>query len=196
LEPGPVGVVGYLVGGGLLMLAGPVFGADMTLHEIIEFHAQSVNLPEGCEAVQPAALLKAIAQVESSGGNFQNASRSEPHLRGAVKRVHPKEYRRWGDTLIASHGAFQILGTTALELGMAMPPERLREPEISVTWAIVYINSKLRRKSHAFVSKLGKEGIVKAIADAYNSGSAADQNKPFCYMSNVWKWYQKFEVDV
>jgi len=166
----------------------------LTLQNHIDQAAPSLNLPTGFDDVNPSALLMAIAMVESSGGKFMNASRSEPHLRKAVRKVHPEEFSKWGDSLCASHGAFQILGVTALELGMEMPPERLREPEIAVAWAIRYINSKIRQRRHAFIGRMKTtEQKVKAIGDLYNSGRADDENRPVLYMETVWGWYKKLQ---
>lgn len=175
----------------LLVFGSPTKGACMTLDFHIERQSHSLRLPEGVD-VDRVALLKAIARIESSGGARGKASKSEPHLRAAVQKVHPTEFSVWGDSLLCSHGAFQILGTTALELGMEMPPERLREPEIATFWAIEYLNRGLKRESKQIASLVSEEGQVKAIGDLYNSGRSTDDKKPLEYMANLWVFYQEF----
>lgn len=165
----------------------------MGLNAIINQCAGLIVFPKGVN-IDRVALLKALALVESSGGKHRNAIRAEPHLRPAVRRVHKEAYRKWGDKLICSYGPFQMLGTVALELGMEMPPERLENDEVAIYWTIQYLNKKVNHRRHRFIATLSsEEAQVKAIADLYNSGSAADDNRPLGYMDKLWKYYVKYK---
>lgn len=143
--------------------------------------------------VNRVALIKALMEVETDGGDRAEAARFEPHLVRAVKKAHPGAYRRYGDRLAASYGPMQVLATTALELGMEGPPDRLAQPEIGIFWAIEYLNTRLARPSHEFVKRLTELDQVRAVADLYNSGNAADANKPIDYIEKVQMAYKKWK---
>lgn len=162
----------------------------MNLHDFILLAAPMIRLPESI-TVNPPALLLALADVESSGGARSEAARFEPHLVPAIRRAHPEAYARYGHRLAASYGPFQMLGVTALELGMEGPPERLAQPEVALVWALAFLHSRLQRPSHRFIGGLPSPAQPQAIADAWNSGSAADDSRPLDYIERLSAAYAR-----
>lgn len=150
-------------------------------------------------------LLAALAMVESSGGRDLRFRFERSFYRGGAyfdRDPNMQErMNRWeagvqdatrdcaAKLTACSFGPWQILYTTAAELGFDRAPWELADPRTNAYFAVRLINRRIipRLPEEAL---LGEESAVKGIADGYNSGNPNDRHIPVAYMARVWQYYQ------
>jgi len=151
-------------------------------------HALRVN-PDLAD-LDAGRLLTALACIESGYGvncgprhETQYDSGGFYHERSAAVR---RAVDRFGSWAACSYGPWQILYTTALELGLPedTEPATLHHPDLSIPHVIAYLDRRA----------INRPGIYKArnlagIFDAYNTGRAHDTNTPHAYIAKGLKAY-------
>ena len=143
----------------------------------------SLSSPPDMDA---AALLRALAQVESSGG-AQAIPRFEPaySIGGYYYRraKHVRDlWREYGDWAACSYSPWQILYVVASELGFDGSPIHLRDATVAGKYVVRYLNRRIFARGAKTIAEVG---------DAYNSGSFADQMVPTQYIDKLDKAYRK-----
>lgn len=137
--------------------------------------------------VDGVALLRAIAHVESSYGTNAIPRHESAYTIGGYYYRRAKhvraEFRRWGDWAACSYSSWQIMFITATELGYEDSPVELRKDHVAIPYVVKYLNKR--------VFDQGGDTVADA-ADAYNSGSFADQNVPEKYVAKVVAAYQNY----
>lgn len=164
---------------------------------VIERHVDDLAIPT---KVKGRLLLGAIAMMESHGGrnwqpNFEPAFWRGGRYWGDAQKARADTWGQQGDPVMeaftrravaCSWGPWQILYTTADELGYQGPPWGLTDPDTCLHWAIQLIN---RRIAPGLDNSLEVSIIVRKLADGYNSGSHKDRNVPHRYIQDVWTLY-------
>ena len=173
--------------------------------------ALSVNLQPYLQyGVNAEALLYAICQNETRGGELGKFIRQEPNFfsKYIEHSNDPKVVRLrnlYGNRLAVSMGPFQVMPIVAYELDLDEndPPEILLNYEINVFYAVQILIKRSIPSATKFMNSLGKIHysvssiskdlhFVRSIADAYNSGNATDKIIPKKYMDDAEKWYLSF----
>jgi len=146
-------------------------------------------------------VLKAIAQVESSGGgnNYPRFERSFAPAGLVVivqgrtiqctghnfSQVAKDRYTRWGMASACSFGPWQMLYHTAADHGFKGAPWEMWGTQVVEP----LVRAELLRRF-----KQGADTITK-IADAWNSGSFTDVNIPGDYIQKVTAAFKAFGGD-
>ena len=133
-----------------------------------------------------AALLRALAQVESSGGaqaipRFERAYSIGGYYYRRSKAVR-ELWAKWGDWAACSYSPWQILFVVATELGYDGSPAHLREPSVAGKYVVRYLNRRIFNRGARSVAQ---------VADGYNSGSFADQMVPEAYIVKLEAAYRE-----
>ncbi len=153
------------------------------LDEVIENNAHKIVKRDWLD---PVALLKAIAYVESSYGENPFGRFEPAFYRGG--RYWQKHFDilafLYGLNVAGSFGPFQILYFTAKRFGFDGNPLDLQTASVSIQYVIAYINE--------IIEKRGARS-VEEIADAYNSGSFRDKYVPKEYIKKFMEAYNKFK---
>lgn len=150
--------------------------------EAVEHWASSLHAPDG---VNPIALMRAICDNETNGGERWGATLHEPAycyngvyykdpVNGAVLR---RLSVPWGCLAHSSFGPWQILFITAVENGFADDPVRLRDPMVSAEYLVKILNARLFDKI--------KDATAEDAFDAWNSGRARDGVVPADYIKKA-----------
>lgn len=144
----------------------------------ILFHELDILPVPGIDHVK---LLLAIAGKETSFG-ADNRSRYErayddDGLYGRQSKYLQSLLKKYGSIAACSYGPWQIMYPTAFEHGFAGHPLELWTARDSVKYVISYLNN---------VSRNGAT-TIEEYADAWNSGSFKDSNRPLDYMQAVRK---------
>lgn len=134
----------------------------------------------------PYGILKALATVESSFGT-NNVPRFEKAYSpmGIYYNSEQKErYAKWGAAACCSYSSFQIMYTTACELGFdsqpwSRNPSILSNDEVAIFYVIEYIKKRVISRGAQTVEQL---------FDIYNSGSL-DKNIPADYIRVAMQAY-------
>ena len=132
-------------------------------------------------------LLNAIKQIESSGGR-DTRTRYEPGIERQLRRRFSKLSKhvqeaigKYGyHAMATSYGPYQVLASTAYDLGYSGNLEDLKKEEISREIAKKFLN-KLMGSS--------KTSKVEDIISAYNAGLGGIGNNPE-YIQKVVKHYK------
>lgn len=132
-------------------------------------------------------LMAAIKQVESSGGLNKN-SRYEIGIKNSLlKRYNVLNLNvknaidKYGVEAVAtSYGPWQILASTAYDLGYVGSPIDLSNENVSKKWAIKYINN---------IINSSKTNNVQDVISAYNAGLGNIGHNPE-YIQKVLKYYE------
>jgi len=123
--------------------------------------------------VEPIRFLSALSMCESSGG-IHRVPRFEPGYGPSGKYYNRDLYAKWGAWACCSYSSFQILFTTATELGYTGNPVELHlKDEVAIVYTKKYFERRVFPKTIKFIT-LGN------AADAYNSGSFISGN--FSYL--------------
>ena len=158
--------------------------SETALSQTIRSATRQLHAPSG---IDPASLLAAIAECESSYGanrvpRFEPAYAPGGRYYKRSDRVR-RECARFGALASCSYGSFQILYITALEV-MPVPFEPLDLQ--SDAFAIGAVTALLNRRFF----DAQKITTVEDFADAYNSGNAKDAVKPTAYINKFVKHYR------
>lgn len=147
--------------------------------EAVEHWASSLHVPAG---MNPIALLRAICDVETSGGDRWGATLHEAaYCYGGRYYVPSAALRRlsvpWGCLAHSSFGPWQILFITAYELGFSDDPVRLRDPMVSAEYAVKILNARCFDRI--------PDAAPEDAFDAWNSGRARDGIVPVDYIKKA-----------
>lgn len=120
--------------------------------------------------LNPDALLYAICLNESSGGKndiprFEPAYAPNGYYFKRSQEVRDK-WGKYGDLAAMSWGPWQIMFTTAGELGFSGSPLELWDAEVSIQFVVKLIKDRI-------IVRLGAK-TVEEIGDSYNSGTFKD----------------------
>jgi hypothetical protein len=151
----------------------------------IDFHSQDLSIP----FVQAGPLLSAIAFVESDFGKY-DIPRYEPAfgLGGLYYHKSPElraEYQIYGPLVACSYSPWQIMFSTAKQMGYLGHPLDLWPCANALPYVIDYLNFLYLKRGATSLEK---------IAQAYNSGGCAYKPTPQVqkYIEKVLKAYQSF----
>jgi hypothetical protein len=146
----------------------------MTLGEAVKIAVRTFEWPTYFRP-DPARLLNAIAAVESSGGKHLGP-RLEGHWLPRVGKLpaYASATQSALNDLASSHGAFQLLGITARELGFTGDLDAFREcHELNAIYAVQYLARRVFGFSLArnmLRNTPDFEAQVQIIGHAYNGG--------------------------
>jgi hypothetical protein len=146
----------------------------MTLREAINTAVRTFDWPDWFRP-DPARLLTAIAAVESSGG-LHLGPRLEPHWLPRIAKIpaYANEPQRVHSDLASSHGAFQLLGITARELGFTGDLDEFRGcHEMGALYAVLFLAKRVFGFSvcrNMLRNAPDFETQVQIIGHAYNGG--------------------------
>lgn len=148
------------------------------------YYGKTLTLPVGIDGV---ALMQAIADVESTYG-ANAVPRHEKVYDWGGRYCEPIQLRMWGSWAACSYGPWQVMWSNIVAAGIPATP-MLAHTDASVT-----ANAAAWLINHRIVPSLPAGGdieqAVRAIGDAYNSGSCKDDNYPSAYMGKLWSAYQ------
>lgn len=153
------------------------------IKQLIETWATHLKVPEGLE---PKCILWALYYCEKYNTRnrvprFEKAYAPGGYYYGRSPEVR-KEYATWGRDAACSYSNFQILYNTARELGYDGPPLPLDRDSIAIPFVTWYLNIRVFKKDAK---------TIEGVADAYNSGSYQDNNKPEAYIAKFKRNYEK-----
>jgi hypothetical protein len=140
--------------------------------------------------INPYAVLRGIAHVESDDGARWQATLHEPaYCYGGryygADTPGAEDLRRlsvpYGCLAHSSWGPWQMLFITAYEEGFRDDPVRLRDPIVSGEFVVKYLNRTL----DAFPDTKPED-----LADAWNSGHARDKFIPTAYVEKFMEAYR------
>ena len=153
------------------------------LRAVIRQEASRLHTPEGMD---PAQLLAALADVESSFGLNSVPNHEPAYDEGGqyyVKAQHVRDlHKRWGSWAACSYGPWQIPYVLAREMGFPGVPGDLWTAMGSVEWVIRALNARALDKGVATVEDVG---------DAWNSGSHRDANRVPDYRRKITVAYAR-----
>lgn len=160
------------------------------LDSLIDQHAPTL-IDNGI--IDRRILLHAIAEVESSHGEHQMASRHEQsYCYGSILYRGPngmdlrEQSQQWGCLAHSSFGSFQIMFIAAHEMGYRGDPAGLRDDAVCLPYVVNLINRRI-------LSKYTRIGVER-FADAYNSGRPDDDRVPTEYISQFTTAYTKWQM--
>lgn len=138
------------------------------------FGSQLPPLTHEGQPVEGARLLWALAGVESGYGIQREFARLEPAYQpgGKVYRESPAVralWRRLGAPAACSWGTWQMMATTAAELGHAGHPCALQDDQVLAPLVAAYLWR-------------ARPATLREALDAYNSGSCRDRIVPEAYI--------------
>jgi|WetSurMetagenome_2_1015567.scaffolds.fasta_scaffold65027_2 hypothetical protein len=154
----------------------------MRLREVCRsFGPQVPPLTHDGEPVEGGLVLWAFAGVESSYGTRREFARIEPAYQpgGGMYRQSEKVralWRRYGALAACSFGTWQMMATTAQDLGHGGHPVEL---QMDTTLAPLVIHYLMRSQATT----------LREAADAYNSGTQRDKFVPEAYIQAVTAAY-------
>jgi len=153
------------------------------IKQLIETWAPHLHAPK---ELSPQCILWALYHCEKYNSRnrvprFEKAYAPGGHYYNASEEV-VCEYVKWGDSAACSYSNFQILYITAHELGYDGPPLALDRDSVALPYVTLLLNIRILKKG----AKTPEE-----IADAYNSGSFRDSNKPEAYMAKFRRRYDQ-----
>ena len=165
------------------------------MQELIGSYAKTLKVDR--EIVAPGRVLAAICVVETNGWknrqpNFENAYYvggryySAKAFIQATNKSDPVLRLAMGALMACSFGPFQIMYTTACELGFEGSPMELHDPKTNLLMAIRYINKRVLAKMD---EKTERDTVIR-IADGYNTGSPRDRIRNYDYEYKVWAAYK------
>ena len=120
------------------------------------------------KAIDVTKLMVAIKAVESSGG-VNHKPRHEPkvehHLRETFRKLTPNlqnAIKKYGFSKVASsYGDYQVMASTAYEMGFQGSPEQLAEPSTNLKYATKLVEKAIHsHKTHS----------IEDVISAYNAG--------------------------
>lgn len=175
-----------------IVILTPRVGPPPSLRKIIELHAPGLRLKGlmfNAKPVEGQRLLLAIAKVESSLG-YWNVPRYEPGYGPGgyyyKKAEHVRDlYNIWGAMAACSWSSWQLMYITAWELGYRATPLDLWHDDDACAWVVEFINRRILAR---------KPQSLAEVADAYNSGSFGDSNRPQRYIRKLIRAYEEVEV--
>ena len=153
----------------------------------VDAKAQS-SITQAEKRIDIDKLLYAIKQVESSGGS-DTRTRYEPgvekQLRARFDKLNSntrEAIKKYGYNAIAtSYGPYQLLGSTAYDLGFNGEVEDLKDETIS---------EMLARKLIKKLINSSRTKKVEDVVSAYNAGLGNIGKNP-SYIDKVLKYYQE-----
>lgn len=148
------------------------------LDTLIAEHHHELHTHDG---LHPAAILHALAEVESDHGARRLATLHEPaYCYGGFYYKGPNgaDLRNlstaWGCLAHCSYGSWQIMFMSAYEQGFRGDPCELRNDAVGLPWVLRFLNRRILDKYPRIT--------LPNIADAWNSGKPFDANKPVAYI--------------
>lgn len=155
---------------------------------------QAKNLKVNGLPLDAQKYLLATCGVESSFGKTCGLRTEPAYSPGGLYYKRSPEIQKafftYGYAACGSWGPWQILYTTAAELGFGGQPWELYGAA-SLPWVIRLIN--VRFLPHVAGTE---EEIVKQLADAYNSGNSRDQSVPVPYINKVLQYYKRTTAEL
>ncbi len=162
--------------------------------QAVEHWAGSLRAPSD---VNRAALMRAICENETGGGDRALASRHEnaycyggAYYKGDGPGGRPGDdvlrdlTWTWGCLAHQSYGPWQVLYITAYEHGFRDDPVRLRDPMTCAEFFVKILNRRL--------FDLHPDAGAERAMDAWNSGQAYDSNVPAKYIEDGMSHYRRF----
>lgn len=146
-----------------------------------------VHVTQKEQKIDLEKLLHAIKQVESSGGidkRDRYEARIERLIRNRWNKISPylrQAVQQYGfRRMSSSYGPYQIIASTAYEMGYRGIPEDLRNENVSKPYVIKYLNQ---------IIKSNKTSDVEDVISAYNAGIGGVGINPG-YVRKVLKFYK------
>ena len=142
-------------------------------------------------AINPRALVRALAEVESSfGTNCAPRHERAYDLRGKLHDANTpggealRGFRRvWGAWAACSYGPWQVMYAVARELGFNVTPVELAE-NIGLNGMVA--SALLRKRIFREVpTGSDRERCLEIIGDSYNTGNSRDANIPSDYIEKL-----------
>jgi hypothetical protein len=130
---------------------------------------------------EDTALLRAIADVESSYGRNSNPRHEPAYCRGG-KYFDKLDTELYGCAAHCSYGPWQIMYPVARELGFTGAPEELANPETNCLYAVRYLNARASEAK-----------TVEDIARCYNGGNINAKAVPQSYIDKLTAAYRARE---
>ena len=150
------------------------------ISRLIREHAPLIKAPE---ELNPEALLWALYWCEKyTAGNRVPRFEAAYAPGGRYFRFMKHLYDMWGEDACCSYSNFQILYPVAVELGYTGPPLALDHDSISLPYVVRYLNLRVFGRGAS---------TIEDVADAYNSGSHKDANKPEEYIKRFVRRYKQ-----
>jgi len=147
----------------------------------VQMAALDLHVPEGIDG---AALLVAIAEVESQKGERRECPRHESaYCYGGFYYKSPNgddlraASEKYGCLAHCSFGSWQIMYITARELGFNGKPTDLNDDTIALPLVVRYMNRRILDRFPRIT--------VAGIADAYNTGRPDDAHVNPLYINAV-----------
>lgn len=144
------------------------------------------NITQAEEKIDLEKLLHAIKQVESSGGidkRDRYESGVDKQLRNRFDRLGnniKQALKKYGFRRVAtSYGPYQILASTAYDLGFTGAPEDLRDENLSKQYVLKLISNNINSP---------RTSKVEDVISAYNAGLGRIGTNPQ-YVRKVMKFY-------
>jgi hypothetical protein len=128
------------------------------------------------------ALLRAIADVESTYGANSNPRHEPAYCRGG-RYFSAYLTSHFGCAAHCSYGPWQIMFPTACELGFGGTPEELANPETNCLYAVRYLNARASKATN-----------LEHIGRAYNGGNINAKAVPQSYIDKLTAAYRKRAV--
>lgn len=154
------------------------------IRKLIEEYAPTLQAPEG---LNREAILWAIYQCEKYNKDnrvprFEPAYAPGGHYYDSSTEVR-QEFALYGAWASCSYSNFQILYMTAYELGYRGAPLGLDKDPVAILYVVKLLNARIFARG---------VNTPDGVADAYNSGSARDANRPWKYMKKFRKHYYRY----
>lgn len=141
----------------------------MKLDKICEVHGNYLQkYAPWCDC---EVLLKTIATIESSYGKFKKRYEKAYDFGGRYENKYLLE--KYGKEAACSLSSFQIMFTTAVEMGFKGSPYELNYDEIAIYYVIEFIQRRILDKG---------ANTLQQVFDAFNSGNFKDKNVPQEYI--------------
>jgi hypothetical protein len=135
--------------------------------------------PELSASIQRTALLRAIADIESTYGQDSNPRHEPAYCRGG-KYYDGILTKLYGCGAHCSYGPWQIMYQTAYELGFEGAPDELANPETNCLYAVRYLNARA-----------AKATSIEQIARSYNGGNINATAVPQSYIDKLAAAYAR-----
>lgn len=143
------------------------------------------------DGLRPAAILHALAELESDHGARRLATLHEPaYCYGGFYYKGPggQDLRDlstvWGCLAHCSYSSWQIMFIAAYEQGFRGDPCELRNDVVALPLVIRFLNRRILDKYPRIT--------LSGLADAWNSGRPYDANKPVAYIAKFEEAYARW----
>ena len=155
----------------------------MTLREVcLQYGGSMPTLLHNGIVCQGALVLWVFAGVETSYGRDRLIARREPaYFPGGAFYQHSSKvqalYAKYGEASACSYGSWQMMFSTAVDLGFEGMPTQLQDDSVLAPLVTRYFLHQ-------------QPGTLENAADAYNSGSWRDTFIPVEYVAKIIAAYE------